>query len=82
MAENCCVVPLAIDVTTGLMVIDVTTGAVTDRGTTLLIEPAVALMLAVPIVAPDTNPPALTRPAPESEVQTATRVKSCVLPSV
>ena len=82
VAENCCVVPLAIDVTPGLRAIDVTTGGVTDNAAELLIDPKVALTLAVPIPAPDTSPPVLTRAALESEAQVTEDVRSCVLPSV
>jgi hypothetical protein len=53
---NCCVEPLAIDPFAGVTAIDTNTGGVTVSPVELLIEPAVAWIVALPVPTPVAKP--------------------------
>ena len=80
---NCCVVPSAIDGVTGVTAIDTKAAAVTVSIVDPLIEPEVAVMLAVPSPMLVVSPAVLmVAVAGVSELHCAVAVMFCMLPSV
>jgi hypothetical protein len=87
VATNCCVVPSAIDGVPGVTTIDTSAAAVTVTVVDPMIEPDVAVMLAVPsptlVASPVVAPVVLiVAVMGVSEVHCTVAVMSCVLPSV
>lgn len=83
MAANCWFVPSAIDAFAGVTAMDTMLAGVTVRVLDPLIEPELALMVAVPTAVAVTSPVADTvAVVVDEELHVAVLVRSCVLPSL
>lgn len=83
MAANCCFVPSAMDAFAGVTAMDTMVAGVTVRLLDPLIEPELALMVAVPTAVAVTSPVADTvAVVVDEELHVAVLVRSCVLPSL
>ena len=76
------VVPMAKDALAGVTAIDTSTACPTLSVAELLIEPDVAVMVAVPTPCPLANPPLPMLATVEDEFQVTELVRSCPLPSL
>lgn len=74
--------PAAIDGLAGLTETEVSTGAVTVSVADPLIEPEVAVIVAVPSATPMARPPLTVATVPDDEVQVAVEVRFWVVPSL
>ena len=75
-------VPKANDGVAGVTAIETRTGCPTVSEAEAMIEPAAAVIVAVPTAAPVAKPPALIVAVEEDELQLTALVTSCTLPSL
>jgi hypothetical protein len=76
------VVPMAKDALAGVTAMETSTACPTFSVAEPLIEPDVALMIAVPTPCPLANPPPAILATVEDELQVTELVRSCALPSL